>query len=131
MLDGYNAMQNWIAKLRELSDSPKEIAADIAPELRKELEANVAAARCADGTSWKPTLAGHKPLQGARRGLGVAAVGTTVIAALHGIHARHHFGRVRGKVSRPILPSAKLSVQIVELVTRVASRRFRRLMGGA
>jgi hypothetical protein len=131
MLDGYNAMQSWIAKLRELGDSPKEIAADIAPELRKELEANVAAARSPDGTPWKPTLAGHKPLQGARRGLGVAAVGTTVIAALHGIHARHHAGRVRGKISRPILPSAKLPVQIVELVTRVAHQRFWRVMGRA
>ena len=131
MLDGYNALQSWIARLRELGDSPKEIAADIAPELRRELEANVAAARSPDGTGWKPTLAGHKPLQGARRSLGVAAVGTTVIAALHGIHARHHGGRVRGKMSRPILPGAKLPAQIVELVTRVALHRFQRIVRGA
>ena len=130
MSDGYTAMQGMIGKLRELGQSAENIAADIAPELRDEIEGNIASSRAPDGTPWKPTLEGKAPLQGAASALGVAAVGTKIIAALRGIEARHHYGTVRGKVDRPILPSAKLPPQIVELITRVAEQRFRLIMGG-
>jgi hypothetical protein len=130
MSDGYTVMQGLVAKLRELGQSAEDIAADIAPELRDELASNITSARAPDGTPWKPTLEGNAPLQNAGSALGVAAVGTKVIAVLSGIEARHHYGTVRGKVARPILPSAKLPPQIVELITRVAEKRFRLIMGG-
>ena len=131
MSDGYTVMQGLVDKLRELGQSAETIAADIAPELRAELEGNIAAARAPDGSAWKPTQQGHAPLQGAAGAMGVAAVGTKVIAALRGIHARHHYGHVRGGIARPILPGGTLPPQIVELVTRVAEQRFRIIMGGA
>lgn len=131
MSDGYTVMQGLISRLRELGHAAEDIAADIAPELEGELEENIAASRAPDGTPWAPTKAGSAPLQNAGKALGVAAVGTKVIAALRGIEARHHYGTVRGKVARPILPGAKLPPQIVELVTRVAQQRFRIIMGGA
>lgn len=131
MTDGYTTMQSWIVRLRQLKDCPEDIAKDIAPELKREFQSNIAAVRSPDGTPWKPTRAGHAPLQGARRKLSVKAVGTTVIAVIQGIHARHHFGWVRGGISRPILPGSDLPKQIVDLVTRVAMRRFRRVMRGS
>jgi hypothetical protein len=130
MSDGYTAMQSMIAKLRKLGQSAATIAADIAPALREELEANIAAARSPDGTPWKPTQAGTAPLRGAASALGVAAVGTKVLAAVRGIEARHHYGTVKGKIARPLLPTAELPAQLVELVTRVAQKRFRMIMGG-
>ncbi|MHC4648206.1 MAG: phage virion morphogenesis protein [Planctomycetota bacterium] len=130
MADGYEAMQSMIAKLRELGQSPEVIAADIAPELRDELEANISAARAPDGTAWKPTLEGKAPLRNAAAALGVAAIGKKVIAALRGIEARHHYGTVTGKIARPILPGADLPPQIVDLVMKVATKRFKMIMGG-
>ena len=130
MSDGYTVMQGMIAKLRELGQSAEDIAGDIAVELRAELEENIAGARGPDGTPWQPTQKGTPPLQNAAAALGVAAVGNKVIAAVRGIEARHHYGTVRGKVARPILPGSKLPPQIVELVTRVAQQRFRLIMGG-
>ncbi|MCP3886462.1 MAG: hypothetical protein GY700_13530 [Propionibacteriaceae bacterium] len=130
MVDGYTAMQGMIDKLRELGQSTETIAADIAPELRDELEGNITASRAPDGTAWKPTLAGTPPLKNAAASLGVAAVGTKVIAALRGIESRHHYGTVSGKIARPILPGTDLPSQIVDLVTRIANKRFRMIMGG-
>lgn len=131
MASGYSAMQGMIDKLRELGQSTETIAADIAPELRKELEGNIGASRAPDGTAWKPTIKGNKPLANADAALGVAAVGTKVIAALRGVEARHHYGTVSGKVARPIIPGSKLPPQIIALVTRIATQRFRMIMGGA
>jgi len=131
MSDGFTALQNLVSRLRELGQSAEDIAADIAPELRDELTGNISASRGPDGAPWKPTLAGTKPLKNAGAALGVAAMGTKVVAALRGIEASHHYGHVRGKIARPILPGSKLPPQIVELVTRMAQKRFRLIMGGA
>ncbi len=130
MPDGYQVLQRLIDRLRELGQSAETIASDIAPELRDELGQNIAASRAPNGTAWKPTQAGNAPLASAGAALGVAAVGTKVIAALRGVEARHHYGTVKGKVARPILPTSKLPPQIVALITRVAQRRFRLIMGG-
>lgn len=131
MADGYTVMQSLIGKLRELGQSAEEIASDIVPELRSELEGYISAARAPDGTPWKPTQAGTPPLKGAAKALGVAAVGTKVIVVLSGIEARHHYGTVRGGIARPILPGSELPEEIVDLVTRVAQNRFQIIMGGA
>lgn len=131
MADGYTAMQAMIRKLRRLGQSAETIAADLAPELRDELSANIAASRDPYGTPWKPTQAGTPPLANAGAVLGVAALGTEVLAAVRGVEARHHYGRVKGGVARPILPGSKLPPQIVALITRVATKRFRLIMGGA
>jgi len=131
MSDGYAAMQSMIARLRKLGQSAEVIAGDVAVELRSELEQNIDASRAPDGAAWKPTQAGTPPLKNAATALGVAAIGTTVLAVVQGIEARHHYGTVKGKVARPILPTAKLPPQIVDLITRVATQRFRMIMGGA
>lgn len=131
MSDGYVAMQGMIDKLRELGRATEDIAADIAPELRAEIEANISSARAPDGTPWKPTQAGSAPLRNAGAALGVAAVGTKVLAVVQGVEARHNYGTVRGKIARPILPTSKLPPSIIDLIIRVATKRFRLIMGGA
>lgn len=131
MADGFNELQGWIAKLRELGESPEDIAEDIAPELRDEFEKNIAASRAPDGTPWKATQAGTPPLKNAAKALGVAAIGKKVVAVLQGIEARHHAGTVRGKIARPILPTKDIPEPIVKLIIRVAEKRFNLIMGGS
>lgn len=133
MSDGFVEMQRMIKRLRKLGQSAETIAADIAPELRAEIEKNIAASRGPDGTPWKPTQKGNPPLQNAASVLGVAAIGTKVILALRGIEARHHYGHVKGKIGRPILPLASFSLpkQFVKIITDTATKRFRMITGGA
>lgn len=131
MADGYTVMQSWISKLRKLGHAPEEVAADLAPEIRAEITRTVAAGTDAYGAPWQPTADGRQPLQGAASGLGVSAVGNRVLAALRGVYARHHYGRVRGGIARPILPGSDLPPTLVAVITRVAERRFRLIMGGA
>lgn len=131
MADGTAVLQSMIAKLRKLGDMPEETAADLAPELKRELVSNIQSGVEPDGTPWKPTQEGHIPLQGAAANLGVAAIGPKVIVALRGIHASHHYGHVRGGIARPMLPSSELPQKIVDLVTRVAERRFNIIVRGA
>jgi len=133
MSDGRVAMERMIEKLRKLGQSAETIAADLAPELRAEIESNISASQGPDGTPWKPTQKGNPPLANAARALGVAAIGTKVIMALRGIEARHHYGQVKGKVGRPILPRAGFGLpeQFVKVITDVAQRRFRMIMGGS
>lgn len=130
MSDGYTVMQNMIAKLRELGQSAEVIASDVAPELKALLAENIAAGVGPDEKPWAPTQEGHIPLQGAVGALVVAATGNKVVATLGGIYARHHFGRVRGGIARPILPGSKLPPQIEEMITRVANQRLLLIMGG-
>ena len=131
MSDGYNVLQGLIGKLRELGQAPEAIAADIAPELREALEENIAASRAPDGTPWRPTQRGNAPLANAGAALGVAAVKTRVLAVVQGIEASHHYGHVRGKIARPILPGSNMPPQIVELIARVARQRFQLIVGGS
>jgi hypothetical protein len=130
MSDGYTTVQSWIARLRELGQSAEDIAADVAPELRKELEKNISEGRDPAGQPWKMTKQGKQPLVNAAKALNVAAVDTKVLAVVHGIEARHHSGHVRGGIARPIIPGADLPKEITDLVTRIAQKRFRLIMGG-
>lgn len=129
MSEGYTALQNMISRLRELGQSAETIAADIAPELRAELEKNISAGIAPDGTPWEPTLTGEKALKNAGSALGVAAVGSKVIVVLSGIEARHNYGHVKGGKVRQIVP-AEITDQIRKIIIETANKRFRMIMGG-
>lgn len=124
----YNQIQALIFKLRELGQSTEQIAGDIAPELRKAIEENIASSIAPDGTSWDPTLDGSPALQSAGKSLGVASVGSKVLIALRGVEARHNSGRVRGGKIRQIVPK-KITEQISKIINDIATRRFRMIMG--
>lgn len=128
MSSGHTALQSMIGRLRELGQSTDVIAADIAPELRKELEANIAAEKAPDGTQWVPTISGEKALKNAGAALGVAALGSKILAVLSGIEARHNYGTVKGKKVRQIIPK-KITDQIAKIIIDTANKRFRLIMG--
>jgi len=131
MADGYTVLQQMIDHLREVGRSIEDTAADIAPALQGEIESSIAAACAPDGTPWQPTLRGTAPLRNAGEVLGVAAIGTKVIARVTGVEARHHHGTARGGIARPILPGSDLPPQIIELITAAYYQRMNMIMGGA
>ena len=124
----YNQINALIRKLRALGQSPEQIAGDIAPELRKAIEENISSARSPNGKAWESTLDGQAPLQNAAKSLGVAALGTKVIAAVRGVEARHNNGAVRGGKTRQIIPK-KITDQILKIINDVTIRRFKMIMG--
>ncbi len=132
MTDGAAVMAEQIARLRAL---PKELleqaARDIAPELERELRAQIARGVGPDGKPWPPTQAGDQALPNAARALSVRATGTVVLARLDGVHALHHLGRVRGGVRRQILPTGALPDPFSRAIKRVLELRFASATGGA
>lgn len=130
MADGLAKLDAWMARLRELRTLPQRVAGDVAVALERELLANVARGVGPDGAPWPPTVDGHVPLQGASRGLTVRAIGTTIVARLVGVHARHHRGAVRGGKKRPILPTGSMPEPVGAAIHEVTRAEFRRTMGG-
>lgn len=99
----------------------------IARELEREILDNVAREVGPDGKPWPKKVDGGRALQGAASGLSVRADGTTIVAELDGVHARHHHGRVRGGIARPILPT-RISERFANAIRRILSGEFRRAM---
>jgi hypothetical protein len=102
--DALAALDAVIEAARNLQHAPEALAKAIAPELRKEIEGNIAAGRDPEGNAWPKTKAGEKPLKNAAKALAVRTSGATVIAEITGPEALHHLGLARGHVQRRILP---------------------------
>lgn len=126
---GFAEMDRQIARLRTLSKFVATSATVVAVAVRRELASQIDAGVGPDGKSWPPTEGGGRALRGAAAALSVRAVGTVVLATLTGVEARHHFGAVRGKVKREILPTGKIPDPVTRAITRVLTGEFNAIMG--
>lgn len=129
MADSTAVLDQWIARVRELGTLAERAAPTIADELEREILANVAKGVGPDGTAWPATKDGHTPLQGTSRALSVGALGTLIVARLHGVHARHHRGAVKGGRRRAILPTLTIPTPVVGAIRRVLAAEFHSIMG--
>jgi hypothetical protein len=122
-----------LRKLRDdLSRMPEAIpvvAKRSAEAIKRAIDANIAAGRAPDGSSWAPREDGGKPLADAAQAVDVVAVGSTVVATVHGVEARHHAGKVKGGVARPILPRGKLPEPMRAAVQEIAAEELSRRRG--
>lgn len=128
--DGSIALDAQIAKLRRLATFVGGSAPVVALAVKREIGAQIAAGRGPDGKAWKPTKAGTPALRGAAGALTVKAIGSVVVATLTGVEARHHFGAVKGKVKREILPTGKIPDPVTRAITRVLTGEFNAIMAG-
>lgn len=121
----------WISRLKTL---PRELTEKAAPEvaevLRDEITKTIAAGTGPDGKAWQATKEGKVPLRNAAGALYVGAVGTKVIARLVGPEARHHLGRAKGGIERPILPSKDVPAPVVTAINTVLGERFHDVIEG-
>lgn len=114
-----------IERAKSLEIAPQEVAKAVAPALRAELEANIAAGRDPSGAPWKETKSGEKPLKNAAKALDVRVSGAVVIAEVSGPEALHHLGLAKGHVMRRILPRA-----VTQGIADAATRAFSHLLQG-
>lgn len=132
---GLSEMDAMLAKLRTLPGMVERSAPDVAKALDGEIRRNIAAGTGPDGTPWKPTKHGRKPLQNAGSALTTKAIGTVVLARIDGPEARHHRGAVRGSskanwLARPILPSGKIPKPVTTAIHSVLEKDFATTMKG-
>lgn len=130
MTDGMSALDRQIARLRELGRLVPVSTPVVASAVKDELAAQLRRGEAPDGRPWAKTAEGRDALPNAARDLSVRPVGTTIVCRIDGVHARHHFGHVRGGIKRQILPSGKIPDPVVVAIDKVITREFRKTMGG-
>lgn len=128
---GFAALDAQIARLRALgSGFVRKAAPAVAKAAEDETRAQLASGRSPSGKAWQPTKEGKRPFPHAGRTLTVRAVGSVILWKLTGHEALHNEGRVKGKVTRRMLPTGRLSAPVVAAIKRVLGERFNEAMGG-
>jgi morphogenesis family protein len=129
-MSGFDAIDREIRKLQELGSLDEEIAAEGAPELRRELEQQIARGQAPDGSPWQLTQDGEKPLKNAAASLSVRSMGPVILAKLEGPSARHHRGTARGRIRRQVLPSGKAPEALERALAKVTTAAYTKRMAG-
>jgi hypothetical protein len=113
------------ARLRALGPKVVEAALpDVAEALRNELGLSINSAQSADGVVWAVRKAGGPALVNAITAVGVGVVDRMVVIRITGPEARHHRGRVKGGLARPILPTGGLPGSWTRAIKKILDRHF-------
>lgn len=141
-MDGeLRALDTLAEKLRELDDVGVAIATEARAEVEAAARATAAAGTAPDGSAWKPTKEGGKPLAGAAGAISAVVSGTTravITLILRGHYVVHHFGRKGAKKgtglpAREILPDPRkgnVPQAITDAIRNAAQRVLARTVGG-
>ena len=119
---GLEALDEAIAKIRELGIIAEKIAPIVARELQGVIAENIAAGRTADGEPWLLTKKGEQPLRGAAKAVEASASGSRVVLTVSGPEALHHLGRAKGGIAREILPRKTLPDAWIKSIERAVKR---------
>lgn len=129
MADALTALDEMIAKLREVKGLAKKVAPKVAEALTASIQEDLAAGvDPATGQAWEPTKEGGKPLKNAATSaITGSAVGTTIVLK---INERRYFFHNAGKgvPQRGVLPRGELRPKHARVVTREIEREWRRIM---
>ncbi len=122
-----------IRKVRALPGLAERAADDVSDAVKASIEQTITAGTTSEGEAWKPRkLDGGRPLADAAKALYVAPVGTRIYARIAGHIGRHHHGRVKGGLARPILPTtSKLPKDMSRAIRDVLVDHFNQTMKGA
>lgn len=125
-----STLDDMIERLQSL---PHELTVEACPRvaaaLKRELTQSIAAGKSADGPAWDAKQDGGQPLKNAAAAISTSVYGTRVRISIKGIEARHHRGRVKGGVARPILPTRGLPAAWSAAIERELSECFQEWSG--
>lgn len=124
-----------MAMLNAIQGFSTRAAPEIARELERILDENIKAERGPDGKPWPKKRDGGKALQGTVGALKVQIIGSSVVATLGGIEARHNLGFVRGTRAllgnkRQTLPSLRVPGALAQAIQRVVDAEAARVVQG-
>jgi len=131
MSDGFADLDAMIARVRELPELGRKAAPEIAEALEQEIEKTIAAGTDSLGNPWQAREDGGRPLATAAKALVVVPVGTRIVARLTGHIARHHLGRAKGGIYRPILPTSGLPPAFARRTRAILVDHFNAIVRGA
>lgn len=119
------ALQQMIDACERMSTLVPDTMPALTKAVRAEIERTITAGTSAYGEPWKPTKDGEKPLRNAAKALNVSWVNRTIYVTLIGPEARHHFGIVKGKVKRGVIPERGLPSTMANAMRAELERAFR------
>lgn len=125
---GFAALDQQVARLRELSELAKKSAPAAAEAVEAAFKAQIARGVDAEGKAWPKTQDGQQALRGAAKSLVVVHVGSTVFARLSKHVARHNNGTARGGIERAIFPKRGLPAHLAKAVRSEVSEQFAEIM---
>lgn len=118
-------LEQLAARLRKLGPALVDATLpELANAVREELRNSIAAAESSEGEDWAARKRGGRALAGAMKSIHVGVVDKVIVVRLTGVEARHHFGRGRGGVERPIIPTGPLPKAWGRALKRVVDQRF-------
>lgn len=123
-------LNEQIRRIRSIPKLARAAAPEVAQEVKREIDATIAAGTDPEGNPWPATKSGDPALVNAARAVSVRAVGSVVLVTLTGPEVHHHRGGTRGHVRRPIIPTRGLPGPMTKAIRTVLARRFGELMKG-
>lgn len=125
-------IDNTLKKLDELKQLGLRAAPTIVKVMEAHLRRTIKAGTDPYGTPWAPRkVDGGRPLVHADETLKVTWHGRHIIVEIHGIHARHHKGAVKGRVKRPIIFNQKeLPPALVEDIRAALGEELKKIVQG-
>lgn len=127
-MDGFDALNEEISRLRRVPELGKTAAPEIAKALDAALRENIAAGLSPQGNPWQPTRKGEQPKLG--RKLFVRAKGSIIEIVLGGKSYLHHTGIARGRITRRVIPTVDLPEKFATIVRDKMKEAFESLMSG-
>lgn len=126
-LEKLDAKLAFLAQLGRITD---EVMPDVADVVKDELERTTAAGTDPYGEAWQRRKDGGQPLEGAAKHIRVAPIGRRVFVRVTGYIARHHRGRARGGIERPVLPADGIPPAMSRRIKAAVVAHFRALKAG-
>lgn len=132
-MNGDAELDEIIARIRKVPQLGRIAAPEVADAVDAQLRSTIGAGESSDGKPWAPRKAdGGRALVHASDAVKVGAIGSVVWMRVTGIEAAHHRGAVKGKVARPIIPTAATGIPagMIAPVTNALTEVFKREVGG-
>jgi len=135
----YQALDEWLDKLRASGHLNEDSAQEIAVEFKKQATSNIAAQVDPYGHPLHASKDGMPVLINADGAITCSARGTEITMTVEGPEARHHIGNARGYhggssklggFRRPLIPFKTLPGPFKAVVRRVLTKRFVAIFGG-
>lgn len=118
------ALQSIIDSLGKMETLVADSMPALSAAVRAEVERTITAGTTAYGEQWQATKKGERPLRKAAAAVTVTPVNKTIYITLSGPEARHHLGRVKGKIKRGIIPERGLPSAMANSMRAVLERAF-------
>jgi hypothetical protein len=123
-----SAIDDTIARLRDMPDRVKELAPAVGEAVLAAAKAELAAGHGLGGDAWEPTKKGKRPLQGAPDALTLKVVGTVILLGLSGAKWFYKFHQAGAGAlpARKVFPESGVPAALMNVARRTVREQLER-----